>query len=160
MRCQVCLAPDSKVNDSRLVEDGFAIRRRRECQACSYRFSTYENTEILNLVVIKRDGRKEAYQREKLELGLKKSLEKRSYTLEQFKRLINQIERDLQKKQRDELTSQEIGEVIMKRLKNFDKVAFIRFASVYRSFDDVQTFQRELKRLLGKKIIKAKKKSK
>ncbi|MCX6784605.1 MAG: transcriptional regulator NrdR [Candidatus Komeilibacteria bacterium] len=156
MRCPVCLAPDSKVNDSRLVEDGFAIRRRRECQRCNYRFSTYENTEILNLAVIKRDGRKEAYQREKLESGLKKSLEKRPYTLDQFKKLINQIERDLQKKQRDEITSQEIGEVIMKRLKNFDKVAFIRFASVYRSFDDVQTFQRELQQLLGKRSAKTK----
>lgn len=160
MRCPVCLAPDSKVNDSRLVEDGFAIRRRRECPKCGYRFSTYENTEILNLVVSKRDGRKEAYQREKLETGLKKSLEKRSYTAEQFRKLVNQIERDFQKKQQAEVTSQEIGSVIMKRLKNFDKVAFIRFASVYRSFDDVQTFQRELQQLLGKKKIQTKTKLK
>jgi transcriptional repressor NrdR len=160
MRCPVCLVPDSKVNDSRLVEDGFAIRRRRECHKCGYRFSTYENTEILNLVVIKRDGRKEAYQREKLETGLKKSLEKRSYTAEQFRKMINQIERDLQKKQQAEITSQQIGGVIMKRLKNFDKVAFIRFASVYQSFDDVQTFQRELQQLLGKKKIQSKNKSK
>lgn len=150
MRCPVCLTQDTKVNDSRLAEDGFVIKRRRECQKCGFRFSTYEQLEILNLMVIKRNGLKEPYLREKLEGGLKKSLEKRPYTQERFKKLINTIERDIQKRKKEEITSKEIGEIVMKRLKTFDKVAYIRFASVYRAFEDVKTFQRELNSLLKK----------
>lgn len=148
MMCPVCLAADTKVSDSRLIDAGFAIRRRRICLKCGFRFSTYEQTEILNLSVIKRDGGHEPYQREKLESGLKKSLHKRSYTADQFKILVNQIERDIQKRKKDEITSQQLGELVMKRLKGFDKVAYIRFASVYRAFEDVKTFQRELANLL------------
>ena len=151
MKCPVCLAQDSKVNDSRLTEEGFAIRRRRECQNCGFRFSTYEQMEILNLTVIKRDGSKEPYLREKLKRGLKRALEKRPYSQDQFKKLINTVERDIQKKKKDEITSQIIGEVVMKRLKSFDKVSYIRFASVYRAFEDVKTFQKELEELLNKK---------
>jgi transcriptional repressor NrdR len=154
MRCPVCLASDTKVNDSRLIEDSFAIRRRRECQKCGFRFSTYEQIEILNLTVIKRDGRKEPYQREKLERGLKHALEKRPYTQDQFKRLINTIERDIQKQKKEEITSNTVGEMVMRRLKSFDKVSYIRFASVYRAFEDVQTFQKELESLLNKKDFK------
>jgi len=150
MRCPVCLAQDSKVNDSRLIEDGFAIRRRRECLACAFRFSTNEEIEILNLTVIKRDGGTEAYQREKLERGLKRALEKRPYGQEQFKKLVNTIERDIQKKKVEEISTQEIGEAVIKRLKTFDKIAYIRFASVYRAFEDVKTFQKELEGLLKK----------
>jgi len=150
MRCPVCLAQDSKVNDSRLIEDGFAIRRRRQCLACGFRFSTHEEIEILNLTVIKRDGSSESYQREKLERGLKRALEKRPYSQEQFKKLINTIERDIQKKKVEEIASQEIGEAVIKRLKTFDKIAYIRFASVYRAFEDVRTFQKELEGLLKK----------
>ncbi|MCX6785425.1 MAG: transcriptional regulator NrdR [Candidatus Komeilibacteria bacterium] len=150
MRCPVCLTQDTKVNDSRLAEDGFVIKRRRECQKCGFRFSTFEQPEILNLVVIKRNGGKEPYLREKLEGGLKKSLEKRPYTQERFKKLINTVERDIQKRKDDEITSNEIGEIVMKRLKTFDKIAYIRFASVYRAFEDVKTFQRELNSLLKK----------
>jgi transcriptional repressor NrdR len=150
MRCPVCLTQDTKVNDSRLAEDGFVIKRRRECQKCSFRFSTFEQPEILNLVVIKRNGHKEPYSREKLEGGLKKSLEKRPYTQERFKKLINTVERDIQKRKDDEITSNEIGAIVMKRLKTFDKIAYIRFASVYRAFEDVKTFQRELNSLLKK----------
>lgn len=161
MRCPVCLAQDSKVNDSRLIEDGFAIRRRRECLACSFRFSTNEEIEILNLTVIKRDGSTEAYQREKLERGLKRALEKRPYSQEQFKKLVNTVERDIQKKKVEEIASQEIGEAVIKRLKSFDKIAYIRFASVYRAFEDVKTFQHELEGLLKKngslKKVKSKK---
>lgn len=148
MYCPVCLTHDTKVTDSRLAEDGFTIKRRRECQKCSFRFSTYEQMEILNLVVIKRNGSKEPYLREKLEAGLKKSLEKRAYTQEKFKKLVNTIERDIQKKKKDEITSSEIGEIVMRRLKSFDKIAYIRFASVYRAFEDVRTFQRELNDLI------------
>jgi len=150
MRCPVCLTSDTKVNDSRLIEEGYAIRRRRECQKCGFRFSTYEQIEILNLTVIKRDGRKEPYQREKLERGLNHALEKRPYTQEQFKQLINTIERDIQKHSKEEITSKTLGEIVMKRLKSFDKVSYIRFASVYRAFEDVQTFQKELEGLLNK----------
>ncbi len=149
---------ETKVNDSRLIDDGFSIRRRRECQKCGFRFSTQEQMEILNLMVIKRDGSKEAYQQDKIKRGLERALEKRPYSQDQFKRLVNTIKRDIQKKKKEEITSEEIGEILMKRLKNFDKVAYIRFASVYRSFEDVKTFQKELKNLINKKVQKVKKK--
>lgn len=151
MKCPVCLTPDSKVTDSRLTSEGFAIRRRRECVTCSFRFSTYEEVELLNIAVIKRDGRREPYTREKLEGGLKKALEKRPVTRDDFKKLVNRIERDIQHLQRTEITSRLLGEIVMKRLKRFDSVAYIRFASVYRSFQDVATFQRELAHLAGKR---------
>lgn len=147
MKCPVCLAADTKVTDSRLTSEGFAIRRRRECIQCGFRFSTFEEVEILNLTVIKRDGRREPYAREKLEGGLHKALEKRPVTKDDFKKLINRIERDIQHLQRTEITSLTIGEIVMKRLKRFDSVAYIRFASVYRSFQDVASFQRELTQL-------------
>ena len=134
--------------DSRISTDGLSIRRRRECNKCAYRFSTIEEVELLDLMVVKSDGRREAYSRDKIIRGLKKALEKRSYTDAGFRKLVHNIERDIQKKKRAELTSQEIGEIVMKRLKSFDKVAYIRFASVYRSFEDVKTFQKELNKLL------------
>jgi len=158
MKCPICLMQETKVNDSRLIDDGFSIRRRRECQKCGFRFSTQEQMEILNLMVIKRDGSKEAYQQDKIKRGLERALEKRPYSQDQFKRLVNTIKRDIQKKKKEEITSEEIGEILMKRLKNFDKVAYIRFASVYRSFEDVKTFQKELKNLINKKVQKVKKK--
>ncbi|MFH1171829.1 MAG: transcriptional regulator NrdR [bacterium] len=151
MKCPVCLAADTKVTDSRLTSDGFAIRRRRECVKCGFRFSTFEEVEILNLMVIKRDGRREPYSREKLENGIRKALEKRPVTKDDFKKLINRIERDIQHSQKSEMTSHTIGEMVMKRLKHFDSVAYIRFASVYRSFQDVASFQRELSDLVGKR---------
>lgn len=154
MKCPVCLAADTAVTDSRIVSEGFAIRRRRQCQKCLFRFSTYEEMEILNLTVIKRDGRHEPYLKEKLERGLKRALEKRPYTADDFKKLITSIEIEIQKKKQEEITSQEIGEIVMKILRKFDKVAYIRFASVYRQFEDVQTFQKELNSLLKKKKTK------
>lgn len=151
MKCPVCLAADTKVTDSRLTSEGFAIRRRRECVQCGFRFSTFEEVEILNLTVIKRDGRKEPYSREKLETGVRKALEKRPVTQDDFKKLINRIERDIQHLQKNEMTSRTIGEIVMKRLKRFDTVAYIRFASVYRSFQDVASFQRELALLTSRR---------
>lgn len=133
--------------DSRVTDEGLAIRRRRECDRCGYRFSTVEEVEILNLTVLKRDGRREPYNREKLENGLRKALEKRPITTEAFKRLIGQVERDIQVRGRAELTSQQIGELAMKRLQRVDQVAYIRFASVYRQFQDVASFKRELNQL-------------
>ncbi len=134
--------------DSRLIEDGLAIRRRRECTRCSFRFSTMEETEILNLTVVKRDGRHEPYSREKLEVGLRRSFQKLAITQDEFKRLVNRIERDIQITGRQEMKSSDIGEILMKHLKRANQVAYIRFASVYRSFKDVATFQRELHTLL------------
>lgn len=133
--------------DSRPAEEGFAIRRRRECERCSCRFSTVEVVELLDLVVVKRDGSRESYMREKMEGGIKRSLTKRAYTQEDFHRLIGRIEREIQKKKVREISSQKLGDIIMKQLKVFDKVAYIRFASVYRDFKDVKSFSQELKRI-------------
>ncbi|OGL67140.1 transcriptional regulator NrdR [Candidatus Uhrbacteria bacterium RIFCSPHIGHO2_01_FULL_63_20] len=152
MRCPICNSGETKVVDSRISTDGGSVRRRRECEKCEFRFSTLEEVELLDLAVVKRDGRREAYSREKLTRGLEKALEKRPYTEAEFQALVHRVERDIQKKRRGELTSRELGEIVMNRLKAFDKVAYIRFASVYRSFEDVQTFEKELKSLLsGKK---------
>lgn len=150
MKCPVCNYQDTKVIDSRVASDGLSIRRRRECLKCGFRYSTYEEIEILDLSIVKRDGRKDAYSREKLVSGLKKALEKRPITEEKFKKLVNSIERDLQILKKNEVTSNQIGQIVMKYLKRADKVAYIRFASVYQSFDDVQTFQRELDKLIKK----------
>lgn len=147
MRCPVCNNPETSVVDSRSSSDDFAIRRRRECNKCSYRFSTVEEVELLDIVVVKSDGRRESYMREKVERGVKQSLSKRPYIAENFSRLVHSIERDIQKRKKREISSKDIGEIVMKRLKNFDKVAYIRFASVYRDFKDVMTFQRELKKI-------------
>jgi len=151
MHCPVCKNKDSKVVDSRVATDGMSIRRRRECEKCNYRYSTLEEVELLDLTVVKREGKREAYSREKLSKGLKKALEKRPYEEEDLKKIIHRIERDIQKKKTNELSSEQLGDIVMKHLKGFDKVAYIRFASVYRSFEDVETFEQELKALLRKK---------
>ncbi len=147
MHCPICRAIDTKVIDSRLARDGSAIRRRRECEKCNYRFSTVEEVEILDIAVIKRDGAREAYARDKVEKGIIQSLIKRPYTKERFDRLISAIERDIQKKKKREVTSAEVGEIVMKHLRKFDKVAYIRFASIYRAFTDVGKFKSEIKSL-------------
>jgi len=147
MHCPVCTHADTKVVDSRLSGEGTAIRRRRECEACGHRFSTNEEVELLDLTVVKRDGNRQAYSREKMEHGLKKALEKRPVTESAFRNLVHGIERDIQRMKTNEITSADVGEVVMNRLKGFDKVAYIRFASVYRQFEDEDSFQRELERL-------------
>ncbi len=149
MRCPVCNYKSSRVIDSRLLTDGMAVRRRRECEKekCGFRFSTVEEMELLDVTVVKRNARREAYSREKIVSGLKKALEKRPYTDMNLQKLIHNIERDIQKARGGEITSAEIGEIVMKRLRMFDKVAYIRFASVYRSFEDLATFEKELKKL-------------
>jgi len=151
MYCPVCNHKDTKVINSRIATDGASVRRRRECEKCDFRFSTMEECELLDISVVKRDGRRESYAREKLIRGLKKSLEKRPYTDPKFEQLVHKIERDIHKKRKAQLTSSELGEIVIRRLKTFDKVAYIRFASVYRSFEDVKTFEAELKKLLKKK---------
>lgn len=149
MRCPVCDYKSTKVIDSRLSQDGMSVRRRRECERsrCLFRFSTTEEMELMDCTVVKRNGRREPYNREKLEVGIRHSLQKRPYTQVQFHALIHTIEREIQKTRSGEITSGEIGEIVMKELKAFDKVAYIRFASVYRSFEDVAMFEKELKSL-------------
>ena len=151
MYCPICNYNDTKVIDSRPAQDGFSIRRRRECVKCEARFSTYEEMELLGVMVLKSDGRKESYDRDKLVRGLNKALEKRSYTQERFQRLVASIERAIQAVKKEEITSEHIGSIVMKHLKKFDKVAFIRFASIYESFDDVETFKEAIEELLVRK---------
>lgn len=141
--------------DSRLSSDEATIRRRRECGVCQFRFSTLEEMELLGLVVVKRDGTREAYSREKLERGLRRALEKRSHTDISLRALFQGIELDLQREKANEITSSRIGEIVMLRLKAFDQVAYIRFASVYRSFEDVATFQQEIAELAPRKRKKS-----
>lgn len=152
MYCPVCNHPDTKVIDSRLTADRDGIRRRRQCEKCQFRFSTTEQVEILDVTVVKRDGRKEPYDREKIIRGLRKALEKRSYTEENFRKLIGRIEREIQKTRKNELTSKQIGEIIMKKLESFDQVGYIRYASVYRDFKDASMFEREVRNVLRKRV--------
>ena len=151
MKCPICYYQDTKVIDSRAAADGLSIRRRRECLKCGFRFSTYEEIEILDLMIVKRDGRKESYNRGKLVKGLKKAFEKRPITEDRFKKLIHSIERDLQRMRKSEIASSQVGQIIMKHLKKADQVAYIRFASVYESFKNAQEFRRELNKLFKSK---------
>ncbi|MFA5030212.1 MAG: transcriptional regulator NrdR [Patescibacteria group bacterium] len=147
MLCLACHHPDTKVTDSRLAGDGLAVRRRRMCEKCGFRFSTYEEHEILNLTVVKRNGAKEPYAKEKLESGIKKSFQKRPITDENFRMLVSHIEQDIEMLGESEVTTSDVGEIVMKHLKEIDDVAYIRFASVYRSFKDAESFRKELKSL-------------
>ncbi len=148
MHCPVCTAADTRVVDSRIAVSGLSVRRRRQCDSCDFRFSTSEEVEEPAVAIIKRDGSSQPYRREKVEFGLRKALEKRPYTAEQFRALVTGIERDLQKLRRESVTSEEVGDLVMAHLRGFDQVAYVRFASVYRSFADVETFQAELGKLL------------
>ena len=138
--------------DSRASAEGVAIRRRRECLACGKRFTTYEHVEEQGLMVIKKDGRRELFDRHKLLGGLVKACEKRPIGMDQLERVADEIERDLSRNFEREVSSSEIGERVMKRLHEMDPVAYVRFASVYREFKDVEQFIRELKDLLAQKI--------
>ncbi|PIR94251.1 transcriptional regulator NrdR [Candidatus Falkowbacteria bacterium CG10_big_fil_rev_8_21_14_0_10_39_11] len=156
MKCPVCYNEDTKVLDSRVAADGLAIRRRRECSKCNFRFSTYEEVELLDVSVLKRDGNRESYSREKMEKGLRRALEKREFDVEKFKKLVNNIERDIQvfiknKKEGSVISSEDVGAIVMKNLKKVDKVAYIRFASVYKLFTDAEEFEEEVKKLIRKK---------
>lgn len=157
MICPACHFEDTKVIDSRVNGDGLSIRRRRECLKCGFRFSTSEEMEILDLVVVKRNGDKEVYSRDKIVSGLKKALEKRPITTEDFKKLVHKIEKDIQVTRKNEITTQEIGRILMQHLKETDQVAYIRFASVYECFEDLSAFKEELDKLLQKVKTKSKK---
>jgi transcriptional repressor NrdR len=147
MKCPACGYFDSKVVDSRPTPDG-SIRRRRECLSCKKRFTTYEVVETLQVFVIKKDGSKEPFDRAKLLTGVLKACQKRPINAEE---IVSDIEIDLQNSLNQDVTTKEIGEMVLTRLKNMDEVAYIRFASVYREFQDLETFLAELKKLRGKK---------
>ncbi|MBW1646471.1 MAG: transcriptional repressor NrdR [Deltaproteobacteria bacterium] len=144
MKCPFCSFLEDKVIDSRLSKDQTTIRRRRECLSCGKRFTTFEKIEINPPLIIKRDGRREAYKREKIELGLQKACEKRPVAIDDIEKAINTIEQELQESGEKEVDSSVIGEKIMQLLKELDDVAYIRFASVYRQFKDINEFIQEL----------------
>ena len=148
MRCPFCGFEDSKVIDSRPTDEGVAIRRRRECIECGQRFTTYEKVESLPIVVIKKDKTRELFNREKLLAGLTRACEKRPVETSTLDRLVDKIESDLQNTLKREISTKEIGEKVMEGLKDIDQVAYVRFASVYRQFKDVNTFIAEVNKLL------------
>ena len=151
MKCPFCGFTDSKVIDSRPAEDGTTIRRRRECLDCQKRFTTYEVIERMPLVVIKRDGSRQSFDKVKIINGLVRACEKRPVTMTQIETISDDIEQELRGRLESEVSSEFIGEMVMTRLKDLDEVAYVRFASVYRSFKDINTFMEELTKLLGDK---------
>ena len=151
MKCPFCGNDEDKVIDSRPAEDGLAIRRRRECISCSSRFTTYEKIENLPLVVIKKDGTRQPFDSGKLISGLMKACEKRPVSIDQIESLVHSIEDQVLSSLKREISSVEIGEMVMERLKKLDEVAYVRFASVYRQFKDVNSFFQELTAMLDKR---------
>ena len=151
MKCPFCGYTESKVIDSRPAEEGATIRRRRECLACSKRFTTYEIIERLPLVVVKRDGSRQSFDKVKLINGMVRACEKRPVALQTLEQIADEIEQELQSNLEREVSTVDVGEMVMKRLKSIDEVAYVRFASVYRSFKDINTFMEELSKLLTEK---------
>ena len=149
MKCPFCGFLESKVIDSRPAEEGSTIRRRRECLACQKRFTTYEIIEHLPLVVVKRDGSRQTFDRVKLINGMVRACENRPVSLAQLEKIADEIEQELQSALEREITTEQVGEMVMKRLKDVDEVAYVRFASVYRQFKDIDTFMQELTKLLN-----------
>ena len=149
MKCPFCENSDTRVIDSRPTEEGHAIRRRRECDNCGRRFTTYEKVEEILFMVVKKDGSREAFDRNKIRNGIIKACEKRPVTTEDIEKIVNDIERDLNNRMEKEIESKMIGQVIMENLKDLDEVAYVRFASVYRQFNDVNTFIAEIEKLLN-----------
>ncbi len=150
MKCPFCAYRDSRVVDSRSVEDGTSIRRRRECPGCGRRFTTYEKYEEAPLVVSKKDGRRELFESKKLLAGLLKAFEKRPVSYERIQEIAESIERELRMSQDAEIPSAKIGELVMQHLEKTDQIAYVRFASVYRQFADVRNFIQELERIMKK----------
>lgn len=150
MKCPYCGYKEDKVVDSRATGEESAIRRRRECLKCGKRFTTYEYIEEVSLMVIKKDGRRESFDRKKVLSGIVRACEKRPISIDKMEEIVTQIERAIQKKSDREVYASKIGELVMERLKQLDDVAYVRFASVYRQFKDVSQFMVELKDILGK----------
>lgn len=151
MRCPFCGDENTRVIDSRPADDGSSIRRRRQCDECSKRFTTYEKVEAIPLVVIKKDNNREPYDRAKIEAGVFRSCHKRPISVDQMKALVDEVENTIFNMEEKEIKSAVIGEILMDKLKDLDAVAYVRFASVYREFKDVNTFMDELKKILDSK---------
>ena len=148
MKCPFCAYPESKVVDSRPSEEGASIRRRRECLFCSRRFTTYETVEFVPIMVVKKDGRRQSFDRQKILGGMLRACEKRPVPADTLEEIVNHIEQELQSSMRREIKSGELGEIVMRYLRNLDEVAYVRFASVYREFQDIGSFMAELKNLM------------
>ncbi|MDU1043281.1 MULTISPECIES: transcriptional regulator NrdR [Peptoniphilus] len=151
MKCPFCGCDDSKVLDTRPTDEGYTIRRRRECLSCQKRFTTYEKIEKSPIMVIKKDGNRQAFDREKIIRGMIKSCEKRPVSISEIEDAVNNIEKRIENSMRKEITSLEIGDMVMDELKDLDEVSYVRFASVYREFKDLQSFMDELKNFVKKK---------
>ena len=152
MKCPFCGQEDTRVIDSRPAEDNNSIRRRRQCDQCKKRFTTYEKVEAIPFVVIKKDNNREPYDRQKVEAGVFRSCHKRPISVEQINKLVDEVENTIFNMEEKEVQSTKIGEVLMDKLKDLDPVAYVRFASVYREFKDVNTFMDELKKILDSDI--------
>ena len=148
MKCPYCANDDTRVIDSRPAEDGNSIRRRRSCDTCGKRFTTYEKVETIPLIIIKKDNSREQYDRSKIEGGVLRACYKRQVSAADIQRTMDAIETDIFSREEKEIPSSSIGEIVMERLKELDAVAYVRFASVYREFKDVETFMSELKKIL------------
>ena len=151
MKCPYCGHSESKVVDSRPAEEGSSIRRRRECLGCSKRFTTYETVESLPMVVVKKDGSRQSFDREKVTASMIRACEKRRVSVEELERLGEEIEQTLQNSMEREITTDYIGELVMAKLRPLDEVAYVRFASVHRHFQDIDTFMRELNKIIDEK---------
>ena len=150
MKCPFCGEENTKVIDSRPAEENNSIRRRRQCEVCGKRFTTYEKVETIPLIVIKKDDNREPYDRSKIERGIVRSCHKRPVSYDQIVSTVEEIEAEIFNKEEKEISSNEIGEIVMDKIKELDQVAYVRFASVYREFKDVDTFMEELKKILDK----------
>ena len=148
MRCVFCGHIESKVIDSRSADDGSSIRRRRECLECGKRFTTYEKVETIPLIIIKKDNNRETYDRAKIEAGVLRACHKRPISAHQIKQLVDEVETEIFNREEKEIPSRVIGELVMNKLKDLEAVAYVRFASVYREFKDINTFMDELKKVL------------
>ena len=151
MKCPYCGFEESKVIDSRPTDEGERIRRRRECLKCAKRFTTYEKIEEIPIMVVKRDGRREPFDSEKIRIGIRKACEKRPIAADVQDKLAEDVSREVFNTLASEVTTRDIGEILMRKLKDVDEVAYVRFASVYREFKDTQTFMKELQHLLDEK---------
>ena len=151
MKCRYFASIESKMIDSRPTEDGSAIRRRRECINCGKRFTTYEKIEEIPIMVVKRDGRREPFDSEKIRIGIRKACEKRPVAADVQDKLVEDVTREVFNTLASEVTTRDVGEILMRKLKDVDEVAYVRFASVYREFKDTQTFMKELQHLLDEK---------
>ena len=150
MKCPFCGHENTRVIDSRPADENNSIRRRRVCDECAKRFTTYEKVETIPLIVIKKDNNRETYDRSKIEAGVLRACHKRPISANQINQLVDEVETDIFNREEKEISSSEIGELVMDKLKNLEAVAYVRFASVYREFKDVNTFMDELKRVLDK----------